>query len=112
MDKMYASLLALAQARKSCRRFLPDPVSDAEVEQILAVASRAPFASGRTNWKVAVVRDPAVIARLAAQVRAGAEALAARMEDEEAAPFFRRYAQSFTFFETAPVLFVPYCRET
>ena len=112
MDKMYASLLALAQARKSCRRFLPDPVSDAEVGQILAVASHAPFASGRTSWKVAVVRDPAVIARLAAQVRAGAEALAARMEDEEAAPFFRRYAQSFTFFETAPVLFVPYCRET
>ena len=109
---MYASLLSLAERRKSCRRFdAARPVSDEDVERILAIAARAPFASGRSSWKVAVVRDPATVGSLAAQVRSGAEALAARM-DEEAAPFFRRYAQSFTVFESAPVLLVPYCRET
>ena len=112
MDEMYAPLLTLSEHRKSCRRFDADkPVSEEEIERILAVAARAPFASGRSNWKVAVVRDRETVAALAAQVRSGAEALAARMEGD-AVPFWRRYAESFTFFETAPVLLVPYCRET
>jgi nitroreductase len=112
MEETYASLLALSERRKSCRHFDPaTPVSEEEVEQILAVAARAPFASGRSSWKVAVVRDRETIAALAAQVRESAEALAARMEGD-AVPFWRRYAESFTFFEAAPVLLVPYCRET
>jgi len=111
MDNLYNSLLALAERRSSCRHFLPDRVSDEQIEQILAVASHSPFASGRSNWKIAVVREPETIAALAAQVRDSAEALADGM-DENGAPFFRRYSQSFTFFEEAPVLFIPYCRET
>ena len=112
MDNPFAGLLSLAEHRRSCRRFDAEkPVSEEEIERILAVASRAPFASGRSNWKVAVVRDRETIAALAAQVRDSAEALAARMEGD-AVPFWRRYAESFTFFEAAPVLLVPYCRET
>ena len=111
MSALYTSLLELAEQRKSCRHFTAEPVSDDAVEQILAVAARAPFASGRSNWKVARVQDPQVIAALAAQVRNRAEALCADL-DAETAPFFRRYAQSFTFFETAPLLLIPYCRET
>ena len=112
MDEMYADLLSLAERRRSCRRFDEEkPVSDEEIERILAVAARAPFASGRSSWKVAAVRDREAIAALAAQVRSDAEALAARMEGD-AVPFWRRYAESFTFFEAAPVLLVPYCRET
>lgn len=112
MDDLYPPLLSLAEQRKSCRRFdAGKPVSDEQVERILAVARHAPFASGRSGWKVAVVRDPGTIAALAAQVRESAEALAARMEGD-AVPFWRRYAESFTFFEQAPLLLVPYCRET
>ena len=112
MDDLFTPLLSLAERRKSCRHFDADkPVSEGEIEQILSVAARAPFASGRSNWKVAVVRDRETIAALAAQVRSDAEALAARMEGD-AVPFWRRYAESFTFFEAAPVLLVPYCRET
>ncbi len=112
MEDLYAPLLSLAEQRRSCRRFDGEkPVSEEEVERILAVAQRAPFASGRSGWKVAAVRDRETIAALAAQVRASAEALAARM-DGDAVPFWRRYAESFTFFESAPLLLVPYCRET
>ena len=112
MEDLYTPLLSLAEQRRSCRRFdTLRPVSDEEVERILAVARRAPFASGRSGWKVAVVRDPETIAALAAQVRQSAEALAARMEGD-AVPFWRRYAESFTFFESAPLLLIPYCRET
>ena len=53
MSALYTSLLELAEQRKSCRHFTAEPVSDDAVEQILAVAARAPFASGRSNWKVA-----------------------------------------------------------
>ncbi|NLZ20173.1 MAG: nitroreductase family protein [Bacteroidales bacterium] len=112
MDNSFATLLALSQRRRSCRRFDAErPVPDEAVERMLDMASHAPFASGRSGWKVAVVRDRETIAALAAQVRAGAEALATRMEGD-AVPFWRRYAESFTFFESAPVLLVPYCRET
>ena len=112
MNDSYINLLSLAERRRSCRRFdMGKPVSEEEIERILAVAARAPFASGRSSWKVAVVRERATIAALAAQVRKSAEALAARMEGD-AVPFWRRYAESFTFFEAAPVLLVPYCRET
>lgn len=111
MDNLYNSLLALAERRSSCRHFASDPVSEETIGQILAIASTAPFASGRSNWKIAVVREPETIAALAAHVRERAGSLADGM-DENVAPFFRRYSQSFTFFEEAPVLFVPYCRET
>lgn len=111
MKDLYAPLLELAQRRKSCRHFSAEPVSDELVGQILAVASRAPFASGRSNWKIATVRDPQVIAALSAQVRDSAAAICAQL-DAEIEPFFRRYAESFTFFEGAPVLLIPYCRET
>lgn len=112
MDDLYPPLLLLAEQRRSCRRFDADrPVSDEQVERILAVARRAPFASGRSGWKVAVVRDRETVAALAAQVRESAEALAAGMEGD-AVPFWRRYAENFTFFESAPLLLVPYCRET
>jgi nitroreductase len=112
MNDLYPSLLELARRRKSCRSFREtDTVGEAEVEQLLAVAARSPFASGRSQWKVAVVRERERIRALAAEVRARAEALAAGMDAEQAA-FFRRYAQSFCFFEQAPLLLVPYCRET
>ena len=85
MDNLYDSLLELAQRRSSCRHFLPDPVSDDDIDRILAVASEAPFASGRSHWKVAVIRDTGTIAALAAQVRQSAGALADGM-DETGAP--------------------------
>lgn len=112
MEDSYTPLLSLAERRKSCRRFdAGTPVTDEELERILAVAQCAPFASGRSSWKVAAVRDRETIAALAAQVRESAEALAARMEGD-AVPFWRRYAESFTFFESAPLVLIPYCRET
>ena len=43
MDEMYADLLSLAERRRSCRRFDEEkPVSDEEIERILAVAARLP----------------------------------------------------------------------
>lgn len=108
----YESILTLCEQRKSCRQFVPDDALKAdEVQKILDLAAHAPFASGRKNWKIAVVTDKAVISALAQQVREDARILAEKME-EEPAGFFLNYAKSFTFFEEAPALFVPYCRES
>lgn len=112
MDARYPSLLALAQQRKSYRSFrADDAVDEADIERILAVAATSPFATGRTRWKVAVVRDRETIRSLADRVRAASVDLAAGMEPERAA-IFLKYAESFTIFEQAPVLLVPYSRET
>ena len=107
----YDVLKALAESRHSQRRFSERPVSEDEVQRVLDIAARAPFASGRKNWQIAVIRDRDTLEALARTVREEAEGLAGKM-DEDAAAGFLRYAQSFTFFTQAPVLLVPWCRES
>lgn len=108
----YESLLSLCEKRRSCRKFSPeDSLSETEVQQILDLAAHSPFASGRKNWKIAVITQKDIIESLAEAVQQEAEALSEEME-EESARFFLNYARSFTFFEDAPALFIPYCRES
>ena len=54
------SLLALLKARRSIRRYRPDPVPDEMVEQLLEAGRWAPSASNRQPWDFIVVRDEAV----------------------------------------------------
>ena len=108
----YESLLSLCEQRRSYRQFSPeDELGEDVVEAILKLASHSPFASGRKNWKIAVVKDRETVCALADAVQEEAQALAAKMEEEPAA-FFLNYAKSFTFFRDAPALFIPYCRES
>ena len=44
-------------ARRSVRRFTPEPVSDAEVDTLLKAAMAAPSAMNRKPWHFIVVRD-------------------------------------------------------
>jgi nitroreductase len=64
--------------RRSVRAFLPTPVDRATVEELLALASRAPSGSNIQPWKVRVVagetRDRLSRAILAALDRDGADA--------------------------------------
>lgn len=108
----YESLLSLSERRHSCRSFQPqDSLSEEEVQRILEIARHSPFASGRKNWRIAAITDKAVIKTLAEEVREEAASLAEKMESTTA-QFFRHYAKSFTIFEDAPLLMIPYCRET
>ena len=54
------SLLSLLKARRSIRRYRPDPVPDEMVEQLLEAGRWAPSASNRQPWTFIVVRDEAV----------------------------------------------------
>ena len=46
-------------SRRSIRAFLPDPVARADIEQILAVAARAPSGTNTQPWKVHVLQGAA-----------------------------------------------------
>lgn len=111
MEDHYDILHQIVFSRHSCRSFSCEALSDEQTDRILEIASRSPFASGRSNWKIMVVRDRNVLESLAGIVRKKSEEISAGMDPEEAA-FFLRYASSFTFFEKAGALFIPYCRET
>jgi nitroreductase len=55
-----AALLTLLKTRRSIRRYLPDPVPDEMVEQLLEAGRWAPSASNRQPWDFIVVRDEEV----------------------------------------------------
>ena len=71
--------LSLADAvaeRKSVRRFLPDPVDEVTIGEILSLASRAPSATNTQPWLVHVVTGEArrrVTAAVTEAARAGIE---------------------------------------
>lgn len=50
---------------RSVRSFLPDPVSEEQLDAIVAAAQSAPTSSNLQTWSVVVVRDPEVKSRLA-----------------------------------------------
>lgn len=72
VSKIVHTLTAIA-GRKSVRAFLPDPVPDGLVRQILEIASRAPSGTNSQPWMVRVVTGPAK-ARLTEAVVADAQA--------------------------------------
>ncbi len=51
------ALLALLRGRRSIRRYLPDPVPEEMVAQILEAGRWAPSASNRQPWSFIVVQD-------------------------------------------------------
>ena len=51
--------------QRAIRRLKPDPVDDALLRRLLELALKAPTGSNAQNWEFVVVKDRAVIARLA-----------------------------------------------
>lgn len=73
--------LALLRARRSIRRYKPDPVPEEMVAQLLEAGRVAPSASNRQPWTFIVVRDPQVRREVA---RAAAYAIVRWKHAEEA----------------------------
>ena len=102
-------ILDFLKARRSVRRFKPEAPARAVLERLLDAAVSAPSASNKQPWRFLVIEDRALIARLAAAVRAAVDRIARRIEpDFETA--FRAYGDYFTRFEEAPVVIVPLYR--
>jgi nitroreductase len=105
----YDTLLRLARGRRSIRRFRPDPVPDAVLEQLLEVARWAPSAGNRQAYRLLLVVAPATIAAMAAAVRAATARLADGLRADLAEPG-RAYLDNFAHFAGAPAVCVPIYR--
>ncbi len=86
---------AAITSRRSIRAFLPTPVPRATIEEILAVASRAPSGTNTQPWRVTVLTG-AALARLSSAVLAAYNDPVERAAHvEEYAYYPRRWVEPF-----------------
>lgn len=80
-------------SRRSVRAFLPDPVDEATIREILAVASRAPSGTNMQPWKVYVTRGERKQAITDAILNSGIRAEKAKWDEYRYYPdkFFEPY---------------------
>lgn len=80
-------------SRRSIRAFLPKPVPKAEIEALLAVASRAPSGTNTQPWQVHVLTGDAK-ARLSSDIRAAYDDPEERARHTEAYAYYPTQWQS------------------
>jgi len=104
-----SDLHTFLRTRRSIRRFKPDPVPEAVIEEILHTAAFAPSAHNRQPWRFAVVTDSSVKTRLGqavtSKMRADMQAEGASEADIE-----KRATTSLRRMDEAPVVIV-LCRD-
>lgn len=96
----------LAQARRSVRRFRPEPIPRAIVEELIAAAGWAPSPHGRQPWRFAVVARPEARRALADAMGATWTAQLA-LDGQDAATIAARLESSRQRLLTTPVLIIP-----
>jgi nitroreductase len=106
MDLFYA-----IAGRKSIRRFKPDPIPDKDIDRILDAGRRAPSANNTQPWSFLVIKDRAILAKMAGAVREQVDRMIPFAEDDKQAQRLAAYKSSYyTFFEQAPVV-IAVCME-
>lgn len=106
MDELYNSLKIICGNRKSIRSFEDKPVPRSAIEKILEIGRTSPYVSGRQNWDIVVVTDRTRIQKACDTVSQICEDLQKKIK-EEYFDYFRDYSKHFTFFNQAPVVFIP-----
>lgn len=102
----YDALLRICESRSSTRRFAEKPLFGEQIENILKIARTSPYASARKNWDISVITDRDKLARMRQAVEERTSALrdAVRADMREQ---FAAYVHNFTFFASAPAVFIP-----
>ncbi len=109
MNQQYEGLKLLCETRKSCRTFKPDIFPEENIGKIIDIAYKSPYANGRKNWEIIVIKDKSVIKLMARTILTSIENISKEMEIDPS-ELFKNYSENFTFFEEAPVLFIPVFR--
>jgi nitroreductase len=104
------TFLDLLRARRSIRRFKPEPVPRALLEHLVEAAEWAPSAGNRQDWFFSVVTSRARIREMAEAVRSRWEAIAAAREGSGPAREMANYAIKYSDFADAPALIGVACR--
>jgi nitroreductase len=93
------------KGRTSIRRFRQALVPDEDIRKIVDAGRLAPSANNSQPWSFLVIRDRAVLARMAEAVRQQVDRMIPHAEDEKQAQRLAAYSTNYyTFFERAPVV--------
>ncbi len=98
-------LFEAIKGRKSIRRFKQTPVPEADIIAILDAGRWAPSANNTQPWSFLVIRDRAVLKKMAEASRSMIDRMIPFAESEKQAKRLAAYKSNFyTFFEYAPVV--------
>jgi nitroreductase len=89
--------------RRSVRRFAPDPVPEADLERLVALAQLAPSASNQQMWRFLAITNREVLERMRGAVLDRYDELAGRLTDDAAQVAARGAKGYSSFFADAPV---------
>ncbi len=93
------------QGRKSIRRFKQTLVPDEDLNKILDAGRFAPSANNSQPWRFVIIRDKALLKRMADAAREMVDRMLPYAENEKQAQRLAAYKSSFyTFFENAPLV--------
>jgi nitroreductase len=105
-------LLNLLRARRSVRRFRPEPVERALLEKLVEAACWAPSAGNRQDWLFTVVTSAEVRGRMAEAVREQWKAIIDANRAQGYAEGMERYAAAYAMFPEAPAVVIVSARVT
>jgi nitroreductase len=98
-------LFEALRSRKSIRRFKQDPVPDEDINKILDAGRFAPSANNTQPWSFIVIKDKALLKKMADAAREMIDRMVPFAENEKQAQRLAAYKTTFyTFFENAPML--------
>lgn len=93
------------QGRRSIRRFKQIPVPDEDIMKILDAGRHAPSANNSQPWSFLVIKDRALLGRMAEAVRTMVDSMLPFAESEKQRARLAAYRNTFyTFFENAPLV--------
>ncbi len=99
------------RGRKSIRRFKQAPVPEEDIKKILDAGRWAPSANNTQPWSFIVIKDSAVLRKMAVAVREMIDRMIPFAESEKQAQRLAAYKGNYyTFFENAPVV-IAVCME-
>lgn len=108
--KRRPELIDAIMERRSIRKYLPDPISNEDIETILKAGHYAPNASNLQTWEFIAVTNRELNQQIAGIVDETFDMLSGMVEDREAKKSFK-YAKFYsTFFRDAPL--AVYCVAT
>ncbi len=91
--------------RKSIRRFKQTPVPDEDIKKILDAGRLAPSANNSQPWSFLIIKDEAVLRKMADAVRDMVDRMIPFAENEKQAQRLAAYRSSYyVFFENAPAM--------
>lgn len=98
-------LFDAVEGRRSIRRFKRTPVPEKDIKKILDAARNAPSANNTQPWSFIVIKDTALLNKMAAAARDMIDRMIPYAESEKQAQRLAAYKGNYyTFFENAPVV--------